>query len=55
MSGFDGLVEYTTINRAIGMLIQRGHDPADAHATLYRDASSSGLALHRYAARLLER
>jgi hypothetical protein len=54
VSGFIGLAEYTTINRAIGMLIQRGHDPADAHATLHRDASSSGLALHRYVARLLK-
>jgi hypothetical protein len=55
VSGFIGLREYTTINRAIGVLIERGDQPADAQATLHRDASARGLAIHVYAARLLER
>ena len=55
VSGFVGLTEYETVNRALGMLIQRGQQPAEARATLHREARSNGLAVHRYADRLLER
>jgi hypothetical protein len=55
VSGFLGLTEYETVNRAIGMLIERGQEPAEARATLHRDAQASGLAVHRYADQLLER
>jgi hypothetical protein len=55
VSGFLGLNEYETVNRAIGMLIQRGQEPAEARATLHRDARASGLAVHLYADQLLER
>ena len=37
------------------MLIQRGEEPAEARATLHRDARDSGLAVHLYADQLLER
>ena len=55
VSGIVGLREFETVNQAIGMLIQRGQEPAEARATLHRDARASGLAVHRYADRLLER
>ena len=55
VSGFVGLTEYETVNRALGMLIQRGQEPAEARATLRREARTNGLAVHRYADQLLER
>ena len=54
VSGFSGLIEYATINRAVGVLIDRGHRPDHAHAVLRRAAAAEGLALPDYAARLLE-
>jgi hypothetical protein len=53
VSGFTGLAEYTTINRAIGLLIDRGLVVDQARATLHRDAAVSGLPLHLHAAQLL--
>ena len=53
VSGLAGLAEYATINRAMGLLVGRGQDPDQARATLRRDATSSGLDLHHYAAQLL--
>jgi hypothetical protein len=53
VSGFSGLSEYATINRAVGVLIDRGHVPNRAHAMLRRGAAADGLALPDYAARLL--
>lgn len=41
-SGIDGLAEGSTINRAVGLLIERGHEPADAHRELGRLAASTG-------------
>ena len=55
VSGFAGLTEYATISRAVGVLIDRGHSPDHAHATLRRDAAANGMALPLYAARLLLR
>jgi hypothetical protein len=51
--GFSGLTEYGTINRAVGVLIGRGHQPQRAHVTLRRAAAARGLALPAYAAQLL--
>jgi hypothetical protein len=53
VSGFSGLDEYATINRAVGMLIDRGHHPDRVHSLLRRGAATEGLALPVYAARLL--
>ena len=52
-SGFSGLTEYATINRAVGVLIDRGHQPERAQATLRRGAAAHGLALPAYAAKFL--
>ncbi len=54
VSGFAGLTEFATINRAVGVLIDRGHPPIHAQATLRRGAAANGLALPLYAARLLK-
>jgi hypothetical protein len=52
--GFSGLVEYAAINRAVGVLLERGQDPDQARATLHRAASAAGMDLPGYAARLLD-
>ena len=54
-SGLSGLTELSTINRAIGMMIETGHHPDDAHATLRRHAAAVGLDPHDWAVRLLSR
>ena len=55
VSGLTGLDELATINRAVGLLIDQGHHPVQAHATLQRHAAGAGIAPHVYAARLLRR
>lgn len=55
VSQWTGLHEVSTINQAVGMLIDRGHDPDDAHAALRRHAAAAGVDTHTYAARLLRR
>ena len=55
VSQLTGLHEMATINQAIGVLIDRGHHPDDAHAVLHRHAAAAGLDTHIYAARLLRR
>lgn len=55
VSGLTGLENASTINRAIGMLIEQGHHPDEAHATLHRHAAAAGVEAHIYAARLLRR
>jgi hypothetical protein len=55
VSGVSGLSELSTINRAIGVLIGRGHHPDLAGHTLRRHAFREGLEPDRYAARLLGR
>jgi len=52
--GLSGLSELSTINRAVGMMIDRGHHPGEVHATLRRHAAAAGLAPHAFALRLLE-
>jgi hypothetical protein len=53
VSGLTGLAELTVINRAIGMLIQQGHDIEEAHQVLRQDAEAVGIEPHIYAARIL--
>ena len=55
VSGVSGLSELSTINRAVGVLIGRGHHPDLAGHILRRRAFRQGLEPHRYAARLLGR
>ncbi len=53
-SGMVGLEELSTINRAVGFLIDQGHRPIEAHDTIRRGAVAAGLAPHLFARRLLE-
>jgi hypothetical protein len=55
VSRLTGLDDVSTINRAIGILIDQGHHPDKAHATLHRHAVTAGVEPHIYAARLLRR
>jgi hypothetical protein len=55
VSRLTGLGDASTINRAVGMLIDQGHHPDRAHATLHRHAVTAGVEPDIYAARLLRR
>ena len=52
-SGLTGLTELTVLNRAIGILVDQGHDIEQAHHVLRRDAAAAGVEQHVYAARIL--
>jgi hypothetical protein len=52
-SGLTGLAELTMLNRAIGILVDQGHDIEQAHHVLRRDAAAAGVEPHIYAARIL--
>jgi hypothetical protein len=52
-SGIIGLVERSMIDRAVGVMIELGHNPERAHATLRREATAAGVEPHIFAARLL--
>jgi len=52
-SGLTGLAELTVLNRALGMLIQQGHDIKEAQHVLRREAAAAGVEPHVYAARML--
>jgi hypothetical protein len=52
-SGITGLDERSTIDRAVGFLIDRGHQPDDARAQLRREAAVAGVDPRVYAARVL--
>lgn len=54
-SGLTGLDQLSTINRAVGILIEQGHQPDRAHTALRRYAAAAGLEPHSYAALLLRR
>jgi hypothetical protein len=54
-SGLTGLAELTVLNRAIGILVDQGHDIEQAHHVLRRDAAVAGVELLIYVARLLRR
>ena len=51
--GLTGGAELGEINRAVGVLIERGTDPDDAHDALRRDATAAGLQPHAYALEVL--
>ena len=51
--GLSGGAELGQINRAVGVLIERGTDPDEAHDALRRDASAAGLQPHAYALEVL--
>jgi hypothetical protein len=53
VSGLTGLAELTVLNRAIGMLVDHGHDLVEAHQVLHRDAAAARVTPHVYAARML--
>jgi hypothetical protein len=55
ISGLTGLAELTVLNRAIGMLIQQGHDLEQAHQLLRQEAAAAGVEQHIYAAQILRR
>jgi hypothetical protein len=52
-SRIDGLNEYSTINQAIGVLIDQGHTVASAGSELRRQAVHQGVAVHAAAATVL--
>ncbi|HWJ52434.1 MAG TPA: ANTAR domain-containing protein, partial [Propionibacteriaceae bacterium] len=52
-SGLVGLDERSMIDRAIGVMLDQGHHPDGAHATLRQHAAAAGVEPHTYAARLL--
>jgi hypothetical protein len=53
VSGLTGLADLTVLNRAIGMLVDHGHDLVQAHQVLHRDAAAARVAPHIYAARIV--
>jgi hypothetical protein len=52
-SGLVGMDERSMIDRALGVLIDQGHHPDAAHATLRRYAADAGVEPHIYATQLL--
>ena len=52
-SGLVGPDQVSTVDRAVGIMIDHGHHPDHAHATLRRDAAAAGVEPHIYAARLV--
>jgi hypothetical protein len=55
VSGLTGLSELSAVNRAVGMLIDQGHDLDHAYDRLRREATTAGVEVHVYAARMLGR
>jgi hypothetical protein len=55
VSGLTGLAELTALNRAIGILVDQGHDIEQAHHVLRRDAAAAVVEPHIYATQLLRR
>lgn len=53
-SGVFGHTEASTTNRAIGVLLGRGHTPQKARSVLQRRAEQDGVPLHRAAQQLLD-
>jgi hypothetical protein len=53
-SGLTGVEELSKINRAIGVLIDRGHTVAESHQYLQRQANAARVRVHQAAERLLE-
>lgn len=55
VSGLTGLAELSAVNRAVGILIDRGHTRDHAYAILQRAAAWAGVKTHVFAARMLGR
>lgn len=53
VSGLTGLIDLTVVNRAIGMLVDQGHDVEQAQRVLRRAAAAAQVAPHIYAAQVL--
>jgi hypothetical protein len=53
-SGVRGLEELATVNRAVGVLIGQGHDPASVQDVLRRRAADEGLSPYAWADKLLK-
>ncbi|WP_344805580.1 hypothetical protein [Microlunatus ginsengisoli] len=53
--GLSGLDQLSTINRAIGILIDQGHNPDEALRALQRHAAAADVEPYVYAAQLLKR
>lgn len=53
-SGVSGVAELSTINHAIGVLIERGHHLDDVQHTLRRHAGAAGLTPYAFAVGLLQ-
>ena len=53
-SGMSGHIEASTINRALGVLLDRGHTPQAARSVLQRRADRDGVPLHHVARQLLD-
>jgi len=53
-SGLTGAAESSTVNQAIGVLLDRGYTPATASAQLRREADETMLDLHLAATRVLK-
>ncbi len=51
--GLSGLDELSTINQAVGVMIDHGHHPDEVHATLRRHAAAASAAPHAFAVALL--
>jgi hypothetical protein len=54
-SGLTGLAELTVLNRAIGILVDQGHDIEQAHQLLRHEAAAAGVEQHIHAAQILRR
>ena len=54
-SGLFGLSGFSAVNRAVGIMIDRGHDPDHAYESLRLEATAAGVELHVFAARMLGR
>ena len=50
-----GVAELSTVNRAVGVLINQGNHPDDAHESLRGHAARAGLEPYDWATRLLQR
>jgi hypothetical protein len=55
VSGLTGVAERTVLNRAVGILVDQGHDIEQAHQVLRRNAAAAHVEPHIYAARMLRR
>jgi hypothetical protein len=53
VSGLTGLSEMSAVDRAVGIMIERGHHPDVAYDTLSEQAATAGVETHVYAVQVL--